>query len=242
MDASARTGVAFDYLVDQARIESGFRADAKASTSSASGLYQFTGQTWLATLKRHGSEHGFGWAADAIELRSGGRFVIADPAMRDAIFGLRDDAAASALMAGELAADNAAQLRQSLGREPEAVDLYLAHFLGADGARRFLAAWQVDPEQPAAPLLPAAAAANRAIFYTDTGLPRSLGAIRSRFAAKFESGAAVPAIDRQDRAPATTAPRPPLAMFEIKAMPRKLSLAFASEAYRRLQAVAGRTA
>ena len=39
--ASTATGVDFDYLLAQAKIESGLDADAKARTSSASGLYQF---------------------------------------------------------------------------------------------------------------------------------------------------------------------------------------------------------
>src|SRR3546814_7949768 len=47
--ASARTGIDFDYLVDVARVESRFDPTAKAPTSSARGLYQFTTQTWLAT-------------------------------------------------------------------------------------------------------------------------------------------------------------------------------------------------
>src|SRR3546814_5969328 len=64
--ASARTGIDFDYLVDVARVESRFDPTAKAPTSSASGLYQFTTQTWLATIDRHGATHGHGWAATAI--------------------------------------------------------------------------------------------------------------------------------------------------------------------------------
>ena len=55
-------------------------------------------------------------------------------------------------MAGELAGDNAAHLADVLGHAPEPVDLYLAHFLGADGARKFLTAWQTDPQQAAAPV------------------------------------------------------------------------------------------
>ena len=55
-NASVRTGVDFDYLVDVARVESGYNPTAKASTSSARGLYQFTKQTWLATLERHGAD------------------------------------------------------------------------------------------------------------------------------------------------------------------------------------------
>jgi len=49
--ASQKTGVDFDYLVNQARTESSFRPDVKASTSSATGLYQFLDQTWLGTVK-----------------------------------------------------------------------------------------------------------------------------------------------------------------------------------------------
>ena len=54
--ASASTGVDFQYLYKQAGIESGYNANAQASTSSASGLYQFTNQTWLGVIKAHGAD------------------------------------------------------------------------------------------------------------------------------------------------------------------------------------------
>src|SRR3546814_1616057 len=81
--ASARTWIYFDYLVDVARVESRFDPTAKAPTSSARGLYQFTQQTWLATLRRHGARHGLAWAADAISQNGSGRFSVADPALRE---------------------------------------------------------------------------------------------------------------------------------------------------------------
>ena len=56
--ASAKTGVDFNYLLGQAQVESGMRTDARASTSSASGLYQFIEQSWLAVVKKHGAEQG----------------------------------------------------------------------------------------------------------------------------------------------------------------------------------------
>ena len=65
--AAARTGVDFSYLLGQARIESGFDPNARARTSSATGLFQFIDQTWLGTVKRHGAEHGLAWAADLID-------------------------------------------------------------------------------------------------------------------------------------------------------------------------------
>lgn len=168
--AAQATGVDFDYLLAQARIESSLNPQAKAGTSSAAGLYQFTGGTWLQTLDRHGERHGLDWASAAIE---GGRV---DPTMRAQIMAMRFDPNASALMAAELANDNKQMLTGVLGREPDAAELYMAHFLGADGASKFLAALQSDPGQSAAALLPKAAAANHGIFYDASG-PRSVAGV-----------------------------------------------------------------
>lgn len=195
-DAAQRTGVDFGYLLAQARIESGLNPEARARTSSATGLFQFLDQTWLATLDRHGERLGFGQLAQAIDT-SGGRARITDPAMRDAIMGLRTDPTASALMAGALAGDNGAELQQVLGRAPNASELYLAHFLGPDGASRMLTTLQSSPETPAAGLLPGAARANRSIFYEQGGAPRSVAEvmdlIRNRMAGAMEQGFDIPA-------------------------------------------------
>ena len=73
-NAAKRTGVPFDYLMAQARVESSLDPDAQASTSSAAGLFQFTRQTWLATLSQHGGDHGLGWAANAISKGADGQY------------------------------------------------------------------------------------------------------------------------------------------------------------------------
>ena len=177
--AAARTGVDFDYLLAQAKLESSLDPQARAGTSSAAGLFQFTNGTWLETLDRHGATHGLGWAGQAIE---GGQ--LRDPAIRSQVMGLRFDADASALMAAELANDNRVALSAQLGREPDATELYLAHFLGIGGATRFLAALANDPGQSAAALLPQAAAANRRIFYDASGAPRSVGDMMALMNAK----------------------------------------------------------
>lgn len=188
--ASAATGVDFNYLLAQAKIESALDPSAQARTSSAAGLYQFTAGTWLETLDRHGARHGLGWADDAID-RNGGRTWV-NAGMRGHLMALRFDPNASALMAAELARDNAGELRGVLGREPDSAELYLAHFLGAGGARTFLGALQTDPAQSAAGLLPQAAGANRPIFY-DGGRARSVGEVmdlmRSKVASAMEGGA-----------------------------------------------------
>lgn len=185
--ASAATGVDFGFLLGQARLESSLDPAAHATGSSAAGLFQFTSGTWLAMLDRHGAANGLGWASDAIV---NGR--IADPALRRDVLALRHDPQVAALMAGELAAENRQALTGVLGREPDASELYLAHFLGAEGAGRFLAALAADPSQSAAALLPKAAAANRGTFYAADGAPRSLGEVmgllRGRMTAAMDGG------------------------------------------------------
>lgn len=108
--------------------------------------------------------------------------------MRATILALRDDAGAAALMAGEFARDNAAALEAKLGRAVGATDLYMAHFLGAGGAAKFLSALETSPGVAAAALFPAAAAANRRVFYAADGAARSLAQVYARFEAKLSSG------------------------------------------------------
>jgi hypothetical protein len=187
--AARKTGVDFTYLLGQAQVESSLRPDARASTSSASGLYQFVDQSWLATVKKHGAEHGLGWAAEAISQGSNGRFYVSDTAARSYILKLRENPEVASLMAAEHAADNKAQLEAQLGREMGGADLYMAHFLGLGGAQKFLSAFERDPSRPAAQLFPAAAASNRAIFFSGDGRARSVGEIYDRFAGKLQRGA-----------------------------------------------------
>lgn len=211
--AAARvTGVDFGYLVAQARIESGMRPDARARTSSATGLYQFIDRTWLAVIKRHGPAHGLGWAADAIGWTAG-KIGVADAAMRRSILALRNDPAIASLMAAEHAADNKTRLEARLGRAVGQVDLYLAHFLGLGGATRFLKSLARDGAAAAASVMPRAARANRAIFHTRDGGERSLEQVYQRFAAKLggPTPTAAPApvmlADRGDAAATTVGPR-----------------------------------
>src|SRR4051812_17637938 len=46
-DASARSGMPFNVMLASAQMESGLNPNAQASTSSATGLFQFIDQTWL---------------------------------------------------------------------------------------------------------------------------------------------------------------------------------------------------
>lgn len=187
--ASRRTGVDFGYLMGQARIESSMNPTARAGTSSATGLYQFIDQSWLAIVNDHGAKYGMGWASDAIQKSGSGRYYVADPALRQQILDLRNHPETASVMAAELASDNRAYLEERIGRPAQAVDLYLAHFLGAGGAAKFLTTMAAAPETAGAILFPDAARANRGVFYDRQGNARSLAAIRDQFAAKLDGGA-----------------------------------------------------
>lgn len=178
--ASRRTGVDFDYLLRTAERESSLNPEAKASTSSAAGLYQFVKQTWLATLKEHGAAHGFAAEATAIEDTGAGCFRVADPAREAEILALRNDPAAAAAMAAELASDNADVLQGRLGRPATSGELYAAHVLGAQGAASLIEAANATPGLAAEELFPQAAAANRGLFYDRAGNPVSVESLHTR--------------------------------------------------------------
>ncbi len=175
--AAEATSVDFNYLLAQAEVESAMNPLARAATSSATGLYQFIESTWLGTVKRHGARFGLGALADQIGVTESGSAYVADPAQREAILALRSDPRIASLMAAGLAEDNRAHLMPILGRQPSHAELYLAHFLGAGGAGRFLSELQADPSQSAPALFARPAAANRGIFYAPDGSPRSLAQV-----------------------------------------------------------------
>ncbi|MBX6321484.1 MAG: transglycosylase SLT domain-containing protein [Rhodospirillaceae bacterium] len=178
--ASAESGVDFSYLLAKAAVESNFDPTAHAPTSSAAGLFQFIDSTWMAMIRDHGAEHGYGAYAKAIK---DGTLT---PELRREILDLRYDPKASAAMAAEYTKDNREYLERTVGSDIDEADLYLAHFLGAGGASRFLKALRADPDACAADLFPQAARANKAVFY-DHGRPCSLAEIRDRFADKLDA-------------------------------------------------------
>ncbi len=163
--ASAATGVDFGYLVKTATRESSLNPNAHAPTSSAAGLFQFVEQTWLGTLKNSGAKHGYGAYADLIAKGRDGRYYVPDASARRQVLSLRYDANASAVMGAELTAGHAAYLKGRIGRPATQGELYAAHFLGPDGAADLIQAGQSRPDTAAAAMFPAAARANKSIFY-----------------------------------------------------------------------------
>jgi hypothetical protein len=184
--AAQATGASFDYLLTTAKVESNLNPNLSTRTSSATGLFQFIEQTWLGMMKEAGKALGFGRYADAITETGSGRFVVADPAMRREIMGLRKDPATSAALGGAFTQQNAAILSQSLGRKPTDGELYIAHFFGPASAAKVIRAATSHPSANAAEMFPAAAQANHSIFYTRQGRPRSIAGVYHELVRRYQ--------------------------------------------------------
>jgi hypothetical protein len=170
--AARATGADFKYLLATAQVESNFNADAQARTSSAKGLFQFIEQTWLGTLKEQGGALGYAPYANAISRQPSGQYTVGDPRMYDRIMELRADPNANALMAGAYTRANAGKLGERLGRQPTEGELYIAHFMGPQGAGRLIDMAQERPYTPAAAAFPGPARANPSVFYDARGNAR----------------------------------------------------------------------
>lgn len=209
--AAAATGVDFSLLVETARRESALNPNARAGTSSATGLFQFIDSTWLDMVARHGEAHGLGQQAAA--LRQG-----ADSATRRDILALRNDPEISARMAGELARENANTLQARLGRAPNAGELYAAHVMGSGGALRLIEA-AAHGAPSAAAIFPREAAANRGLFYAD-GQPRSAQGLLDRL--RLDADASMGAASGRVPNPGGEAPMSPAlaqALFAMALLP-----------------------
>lgn len=184
--ASEVTGARFSYLLATAKVESNLNPNAAAKTSSAGGLFQFIDRTWLGTLKEAGPLLGYSRYADAITKTNDGRYVVSDPAMRHEIMALRQDPTANALMAGVFTNSNAKHLTNKLGRAPTDGELYMAHFMGATGAARLITASENNPGAVAANSFPAAARANRSIFFDKSGRARNFAEVTQNLSGRFD--------------------------------------------------------
>src|SRR5260221_11744478 len=90
--ASRATSIDFGMLMAPAKQESGFRVDAKASGSSATGLFQFITSTWLSLGQRFVEQYGVGDLAQRIATNWIGQATVADPSIHERILGLRKHA------------------------------------------------------------------------------------------------------------------------------------------------------
>ena len=188
-EATGKTGISSTYLAGMFQKEYGtakYTAQGgaggnEAGASSAKGIAQFTDGTWLGIIKG-----GEGFNARLMGVDIAGK--------SDAqLLAMRDDPRASMIGAALLARNNANSMRRAIGREPTDGELYMAHFLGAGGGKNpgaieFIQAMQADPNQEAAKVVPAAAGANRSIFYaggSEGGKPRTVAEVYARLNGAF---------------------------------------------------------
>jgi len=180
--ASDQSGVDFSYLVNQAKAESNFNPSIKASTSSATGLYQFIDSTWLQMVERYGDDYGIDTTGKS----------------KSDILEMRKDPETASFMAAAFASENERFLNNHWGGDVGSTELYFAHFLGAGGAASFLNAKDENPLQSAADIFPKAARANHNVFYDkETGAARSVAQVYDFFDQKFQAepkGQSAPAI------------------------------------------------
>ena len=206
--AGDRNGVDFDYLLQTAMRESSLNPQARAQSSSAVGLFQFLESTWLQVMKEQGPRLGYQQYADAIQ-NTGDGYKVADPQMKEQILKLREDPQIAADLAAAFTKSNGDYLSAKFGRQPSAGELYIAHFLGAQGAEKMFNAGLQNPDQVAADLFPRQAQANRTIFY-DNGQPRTIRQVYRALVSQHETG--VPSVEfaTQQLASQPAAPPPPM--------------------------------
>lgn len=157
-----KVGVDPSLMQAFAVVESDLNPNAKASTSSAAGLYQFIRSTWNEQIKKFGQKYGIKGNASPFDVE------------------------AATLLASEYVKQNQRYISRT---KPDTnfTDLYLTHFLGPGGANKFLS---LSPDTIAAQALPQAAAANRGIFYSKSGQPLTVRAIYENLSKKLKDKSA----------------------------------------------------
>lgn len=155
-EVSALTDVPATDLATIAALESSFKASAKAKRSTATGLFQFTDRTWRVTLRSYGKLYG-----------------LSDNAKRT-------DPRANALMGAEYIKENYRVLSRKMDREPDLVDVYMAHLIAP---RRVAALEDINPNVDIAVIYPRLAKANPNIFF-DKGKVRTVKSFQDLIARK----------------------------------------------------------
>lgn len=158
------TGVDENLLMNAVAIESDFKPNAAAGTSSAKGVMQFTAGTWRETLKKYGSKYGYDQNTPPTDVK------------------------ASLLMGAHYFKDNLKSLSGKINRPIGVVEAYFSHFLGPGGAATFFKGLDSNPNDVAAQAMPDAAKANSSIFYAG-GRARTFGEVYQEVANRLQKKA-----------------------------------------------------
>lgn len=158
IDAANKTGVDSTTMLATAAVESSLNPNARASGTSATGLFGIIKGTWDELMSKNANKYGL------------------DPNTPPT------NARANALMGGEYIKSNQRVLK-SVKSAPNLTDNYLAHFTGPYGAKKLFAA---GPNAIAADVLPEAAAKNKAVFYQN-GRALTVAELYSRIGTKLST-------------------------------------------------------
>jgi hypothetical protein len=150
-----------------AGVESGYNPTARPWSkkeqrflSSAAGYFQVINDTWKELMGKYGAKYGIDPNATQMDPR------------------------ANALLGLEYIRENTDKIGSVMTRGVTDTDVYMAHFLGTGGAKRFLKAPQGD--RAIDHVDPAQADANKTIFYDSKGSPRTVAAVWADFDAKLK--------------------------------------------------------
>jgi hypothetical protein len=165
--------------------ESSFAPSIRASTSSATGLFQFIDATWMRVVRDFGARHGLAQEAGIIQDAEQGYGMSA--LARQRILALRNDPYLSALMAAEMLKADSARIASRIGRDLSEGETYLAHFLGPSDAEKFMSKVVEEPRYAAPKLLPKPAKANKSIFYARASRKTTKGLSVADVHRKFET-------------------------------------------------------
>lgn len=160
--AGAEFGLTGDQMYKIGMVESGLQSGAANSKSTAKGLYQFTGGTWQETIGKYGAQYGIPEGTPPT------------------------DGPANAILGAAYLRDNRDDYKNSYGKDPELTDLYMGHFLGRTGRKRFVDGMNGNPDAPASSLVTRKQAiANKEIFFNDDGSHRSASEVYALFSNKL---------------------------------------------------------
>ena len=164
------TEIEYDMLRVMAAQESSFKATVKNEFSRACGLMQLIPSTQLELMYKYGEEYGYERLSQHIENKAG-RKVIENKKLRETVLNICTDAFFSLEMGAEYARENIAKLHSYFpGRYVTYADVYMYHFFGANGGRKFITNLESTPGREVRDDYPAnVIKANKPTFFKDGG-------------------------------------------------------------------------
>ena len=163
-NASSQTGAPAATMFAIADQESSFNTGAQNPNSSATGLYQMINSTYSGLVNQYGNQY-------------------------NVAPGSQSDPTSNALMGGQLIQDNIKTLQNAGISSPTPGQVYIMHFMGNGAGPGFISQAQNNPDAPAASLYPAAAGANKSLFYNSDGSSKTMGQVYGNLTSSIDNKA-----------------------------------------------------